>query len=1207
MLTVTEFGAMLNRMASENLINSSLQSQLRTRFRADAIPSSSTPIANEAQPGHLTNAELQEALDAVASLLTSRQRKALLAETERTRLKQQTRTRLRDDLRKQYEFNMRRMAVNLDRSGDVEGWHAAMIKEQRSYILRQMTAGLGRPLNAQEREQASQLAHKQGQYLHRFAEQVATRLMVGNPFSPAYLVNRHLQYGGMGWGAWFRGNNISQARGDGYVVKYIAIDDPRTCHPCHEAAGSYLPDDPAIPYPGEVCDGHGYCRCKHEVVFDMDAWRQLRSDAQQRLAQLPPEPPVIPSPTRAADGTQLAGKTPRIARSYEVARPSFFDTLDKMPKPVDWENIRAFVGVAGEPQPIVMRRYRAAIGEWLDQQKSATLTDVKEFGMSKAEEMKVVQVDGVQIHYNDFTRQAAIDTLIDMYAAGKTGRPLPKKLWAADTRIIFTGQANKDDANRAKEFGMSTFTSAASAADGLIVVYKNRPMKMRELAHESAHNLAWTLYGSSSPLKARFVSEWPDAMKDEKGVTDYANVNIQEDFAESFQWYVNHPEKMKVEQPKRYDLITRILAGEAETAAASNARIKAAAKARAERQRLRDMLTDKESTQPIAVEDLTPPSDLWANAVKASNAAKAKNPSRPFYLEYGTAIREQIEKQLGDTLAPLHEQIATNVAESNALEALIDANKLAVQRKIAQEPSRKQELLDAYMITAVPMGQKLDELYATHDAMAQRTRELVLPFITLPKEAQKKVFSDSRWMKKLYTKEEDLNQFEAKRDAALSFYQKVIAHDGLQIEFQPDSSGRASSSGKVIKISRKDDIRTFVHEMGHTLETFRAGERMFDRNAPNWWAARKAWYDSRTKGEEPESLAEIFPGKPYGSEETKKDKFINPYMGKVYDHDAANSPGSEIIAMATEMLYDDPTTLLSEDPEMFDFIISYLHKQVDAAFTKVASPASAETKIRLVTASPIPTEIEVDLPYHPSKASVKKATSFLDKEIIPRLAFATGFTSTSTSNEEAAKEVEKAVVAGVRKFVDDQQPRIRRSIRSAPLILEDGRFKTQFETGRSGGTFGIDDRRKAELNGMGVPEDIDDKLRPIYGYYKTPTHQAKDFGDVEYVFKKSVVSRTTITVGDSLYSFGVNHSVASPALQPAKEMIADAKTAVNMVHGDGDISDSYIEAQIHGGVTLEDVDYIILHRDPRIKKELNAIAKAYRAKGFRVEFTDDLY
>ncbi len=126
----------------------------------------------------------------------------------------------------------------------------------------------------------SRISVQQQNYLQRFASQIALGNLTGKPFSLAYLQNRAAQYGGAGWAAWFRGNEVGEARGDGYVIKYIAKDDVRTCGPCHEAQvnGPYLSGSSNIPYPGERCLGHGLCRCRHDIVFDMAKWQELKGN-----------------------------------------------------------------------------------------------------------------------------------------------------------------------------------------------------------------------------------------------------------------------------------------------------------------------------------------------------------------------------------------------------------------------------------------------------------------------------------------------------------------------------------------------------------------------------------------------------------------------------------------------------------------------------------------------------------------------------------------------------------------------------------------------------------------------------------------------------------------------------------------------------------------------------------------------------------------
>ena len=98
-----------------------------------------------------------------------------------------------------------------------------------------------------------------------------------------------------------------------------------------------------------------------------------------------------------------------------------------------------------------------------------------------------------------------------------------------------------------------------------------------------------------------------------------------------------------------------------------------------------------------------------------------------------------------------------------------------------------------------------------------------------------------------------------------------------------------------------EDTRAIVHEMGHWLE---------DMN-PNIHKAVMTFYKKRTKGE---GLVRLLDG--YGKDElTRRDKFIDVYMGKDYKGKA-----SEILSMGLEEFYKNPYRLATKDPEYFDLI-----------------------------------------------------------------------------------------------------------------------------------------------------------------------------------------------------------------------------------------------------------------------------------------------
>lgn len=116
---------------------------------------------------------------------------------------------------------------------------------------------------------------------------------------------------------------------------------------------------------------------------------------------------------------------------------------------------------------------------------------------------------------------------------------------------------------------------------------------------------------------------------------------------------------------------------------------------------------------------------------------------------------------------------------------------------------------------------------------------------------------------------------------------------------------RSFALGRVAHMSPDAEVWALVHELGHLLED----------NCPKIQEAALAFYNKRAGDIEPEPL-----GKHYGPEEkTRRDRFIDPYMGKDY-----GGKGTELISMGLQFLYQDPDRLALEDPEMFDWLLDLL-------------------------------------------------------------------------------------------------------------------------------------------------------------------------------------------------------------------------------------------------------------------------------------------
>lgn len=133
---------------------------------------------------------------------------------------------------------------------------------------------------------------------------------------------------------------------------------------------------------------------------------------------------------------------------------------------------------------------------------------------------------------------------------------------------------------------------------------------------------------------------------------------------------------------------------------------------------------------------------------------------------------------------------------------------------------------------------------------------------------------------------------------------------------------RAGYNRSVIRVDSNDPVGTVVHEIGHGLELHSDIHKQ-----------TAAFLKRRTQGEK---LTRLFSNE-YG----RKDKFIDPYMGKHYG-DAA----TEIFSSGLEMLYKNPMKLIREDPEYFEFMINVLRGRKVAGTVKKAAKTAARKAIK---------------------------------------------------------------------------------------------------------------------------------------------------------------------------------------------------------------------------------------------------------------------
>ena len=173
---------------------------------------------------------------------------------------------------------------------------------------------------------------------------------------------------------------------------------------------------------------------------------------------------------------------------------------------------------------------------------------------------------------------------------------------------------------------------------------------------------------------------------------------------------------------------------------------------------------------------------------------------------------------------------------------------------------------------------------------------------------------------------------------------------------------------------------------------------------------------------------------------------------------------------------------------------------------------------------------------------------------------------------------------------------IRMTPESLTAFVDKGRYQPE-PTAR---------RLRNEANWFGHPEDLPADQRPVYGYVMIDgerpaglpeTDMLSNYGRVEVVLKSDVRERATACIGDSDYysgqSFGGQMRTApSPLTDPEPESFGvtslsapdkqdEPLRGINRDYsGESFRQKQFAEAQVHGGVTLADVDHINLPEQP---------------------------
>jgi len=186
-------------------------------------------------------------------------------------------------------------------------------------------------------------------------------------------------------------------------------------------------------------------------------------------------------------------------------------------------------------------------------------------------------------------------------------------------------------------------------------------------------------------------------------------------------------------------------------------------------------------------------------------------------------------------------------------------------------------------------------------------------------------------------------------------------------------------------------------------------------------------------------------------------------------------------------------------------------------------------------------------------------------------------------------------------------------------ILQDGRMKSQIETGESNGHKDIQMRKSlaVDLFNGGDALEIGDDQYELYGFLDH-AERAKMYGDCRIVFKKdNVKTRTTFTVGDSLqqkqlgnsqvptlvtdpkiYSLGMNPF--SGASLP-KEVLERTERTFSEIAQSGKTATDYVELQFHGGIQTSDIEYLEIPKNSQDRAQIESLAKQ---RGVEIRWKD---
>ena len=311
---------------------------------------------------------------------------------------------------------------------------------------------------------------------------------------------------------------------------------------------------------------------------------------------------------------------------------------------------------------------------------------------------------------------------------------------------------------------------------------------------------------------------------------------------------------------------------------------------------------------------------------------------------------------------------------------------------------------------------------------------------------------------------------------------------------------------------------------------------------------------------------------------------LHPYCRSVI----APVMDEEIDKGGDKRIYRDVNTgksVMGKNRNYVDYLKEELgdEKQAEAIASTRNDLRTLINAVSAITSEPVGKVTADKIDLNPSQELVNKTDRY-NKSYLER------------NNVEDIEEFEKSIKQELSNLLEENEFATRTSMEGLEKILEEGRIKSQFETYKSSTVVGRDFRAEAEKTLFGYPENLDPKLRPIYGYL-TNTKNGFEFsryngalryGNVSIILKKKGLSnRTTFTLGDSLDGTRYDYKVPTLYDQPSMRALSASRSLSDKYGAytgkvgkdlyDVTNSISYVELQFHGGVSVNNIEKVYIH------------------------------